>query len=110
MDFPQQELLGSRPGRSAPARRDRSLVDVELFLMEQGIALHDDGFAGELFHLLQPARVVSLQRLYHFWIHAQQDVVTFEVPRHLTHLYINLITDRLHALDHSRSGTINARG
>lgn len=35
-----------------------SLVNVELLLMQQRIAFHDDRLACEFFHLLQPARAV----------------------------------------------------
>ena len=35
-----------------------SLINVELLLVQHRIALHDDGLACELFHLLQPPGAV----------------------------------------------------
>lgn len=45
--------------RCASSKENGTLVDVELFLMEQRIALDDNGLAGQLFHFLQPAPVIS---------------------------------------------------
>ncbi len=39
------------------------LVNIELLRMQARIGLHQDGLAGDLFHLLQPLRVVSLELL-----------------------------------------------
>ena len=39
---------------------ENGLINVELLLMQQGIALHNDRLPGEFFHLLQPARIVRL--------------------------------------------------
>ena len=54
-----RELSGSGEGALLRSS-DVTLVNVELLLMEQRIAFHDDGLAGKLFHLLQPARAIGL--------------------------------------------------
>src|SRR5215471_8016915 len=59
-----------------PARRRRSLVDVELLLVEAGIRLDDDGALGEFFHLVQPAAVLTFEGFGDFRVNAQENVLT----------------------------------
>src|SRR5579859_6061822 len=85
------------------------LIDVELFLMEDWIALDDDRLAGKLLHFLQPSPIIGFERFYHFGIDAQHYVALLKVLRHLAHLDIDLIAYCLHAFDHARPSAVRAR-
>ena len=50
------------------------------------------------------------ETFHHFGIYAQHDVAALQVLCHFAHLDVDLVADRLHALDHSRSGTVDAGG
>ena len=71
---------------------DRS-VDIELLLVHGRIALHDDRALGHFFHLVQQAAIVGLQFLGYVGMHAQHNVLVFEMLGDLPHLHVDLIAN-----------------
>src|SRR5581483_8556346 len=88
-------------------------LKIKLLLVQQRVGLDDDGLADELFHVIQPARVVSLERLGKLGIDAQQDVALFfELPAQFSQLGVDLVAnrgDRLHQPGTGAVGTGRAQ-
>ena len=74
------------------------LVDVELLLVQGGVALHDHRLLGEFFHLDERAAVVGFEGFGDLGIHAQHYVRVLQVLGHFAHLEVNVIADRGHGL------------
>src|ERR1039457_6435027 len=86
------------------------LVNVELLRVEGGVALHQDGLADHLFHLLQPLRARRLQLLDHLGVYAQHYIASIEVLVHFAHLDVDVVADGDGRLDHSGAGAYGAGG
>src|SRR5580658_274499 len=69
--------------------------------MQCGVALDEDVLARELFEIVQPARIVRLENLNGFGVHAQQDIAALEVLAHLAQLDEDLVAHCGRALDHA---------
>lgn len=52
----------------------RPLRDVELFLMQQRVALHNHCFGRQFFQFLNPAAILRLEHLANFRMHAQHHI------------------------------------
>src|SRR5947209_17130252 len=93
----------------AAARTRTRLREVELLVVQRGIALHQDRALEDLFELLEITIAIALEHLRNVGMDAEDDIAAFDRLGDLLRLLQNLADDGLHALDVARAFAIGAR-
>src|SRR5437763_305366 len=85
------------------------LREVELLVVQRGIALHQDRALEDLLELLEITIAIALEHLRNVGMDAEDDIAAFNRLGDLMRLLQNLADDGLHALDVAGAFAVRAR-